>query len=292
MPGLVPGIHAFLACGQDGDGRVKPGHDANRGGFVLPIFASLDEPNHWRPSPLAAGPFAGLQGGAIASLLTAEIEARAAARNWGTAISSAAWFLRPTPMADLRSEIRVVSEGGRVSVIDSTLYPAGEDAPCATVRVTLSRERAVEVPGFAEAGRAPADPTKYPLRTLHLVTARQWFMDAMEARFGDGVAWFRMNHEIIAGAGPLSSILGPADWTHGIARPVQNVVADPNPNLSVQLFRRPRGEWVGVRAEARWAPSAGLGVGSGTLLDVEGEIGRVSMSVVLVPFPKPAMAAG
>lgn len=263
----------------------------------MPIFDPLDALHCWRPSPLAAGPFAGLQGGAIASLLTAEIEAQAVSRNWGTAISSAAWFLRPTPMADLRSEIRVVSEGGRVSVIDNTLYPAGEDAPCATVRVTLSRERAVEVPGFVEAGRAPADPTQYPPRTLHLVTGRQWFMDAMEARLGDGVAWFRMNHEIIAGAGPLSSILGPADWTHGIARPVHNVVADPNPNLSVQLFRRPRGEWVGVRAEARWAPAAGLGVGSGALLDVEGEIGRVSMSVVLVPFPKPAiskpaMAAG
>jgi acyl-Coa thioesterase superfamily protein len=101
-----------------------------------------------------------------------------------------------------------------------------------------------------------------------------------------------MNHEMIAGAGPLSSILGPADWTHGIARPVQNVVADPNPNLTVQLFRQPRGAWVGVQAEARWRPSAGLGVGSGTLWDVDGEIGRVSMSVVLVPFPKPAMAAG
>ena len=27
MPGLDPGIHAFLAPGQDVDGRVKPGHD-------------------------------------------------------------------------------------------------------------------------------------------------------------------------------------------------------------------------------------------------------------------------
>jgi len=27
MPGLVPGIHVFLACGQDVDGRDKPGHD-------------------------------------------------------------------------------------------------------------------------------------------------------------------------------------------------------------------------------------------------------------------------
>jgi urease subunit beta len=30
MPGLVPGIHAFLAfeCGKDVDGRDKPGHDS------------------------------------------------------------------------------------------------------------------------------------------------------------------------------------------------------------------------------------------------------------------------
>jgi len=262
------------------------------GEFSLPIFEPLDTPGHWRPSPLAAGPFAGLQGGAVASLLTAEAEAQSRLRNWGTAISAAAWFLRPTPMADLRTELRVITEGGRVSVIDNTLYALNEDAPCATVRVTLSRERAIEVPGLVDERRMSADPTQYPLRTLHLVKGRRWFMDAMEARFGDGIAWFRMHDSIIDGAGPLSSILGPADWTHGIGRPVQNVVADPNPNLTVQLFRQPRGAWVGVRAEARWSPAAGLGVGSGVLLDVEGEIGRVSMSVVLVPFPKPAVAAG
>jgi 2-oxoglutarate/2-oxoacid ferredoxin oxidoreductase subunit beta len=27
MPGLVPGIHAFLLSKQDVDGRDKPGHD-------------------------------------------------------------------------------------------------------------------------------------------------------------------------------------------------------------------------------------------------------------------------
>jgi hypothetical protein len=64
------------------------------------------------------------------------------------------------------------------------------------------------------------------------------------------------------------------------------VLADPNPNLTVQLFRPPSGRWGGVRAEARWQPAAGLGAGSGVLLDVNGAIGRVSMSVVLVPFPE------
>ena len=257
----------------------------------MAIFEPLSVPHHWRPSALAAGPFAGLQGGAVASLLTAEVEAQAAARNWGTAVSVTAWFMRPTPMANLRTRLSVLSEGGRVSVVDNTLWPDGEEQPCATVRLTLSRERAVELPGFADAGGDAVDPTRFPLRTRRAAHGRPWFMDAMEARAGGDVAWFRLHHRIIDGAGPLSSVLGPADWTHGIARPLENVVADPNPNLTVQLFRPPSGEWVGVRAQTRWKPESGLGMGSGALLDVQGEFGRVSMSVVLVPLPKPAAAA-
>ena len=259
----------------------------------MAIFEPLGQPHHWKPSALAAGPFAGLQGGAVASLLTAEIEAMAGLRNWGTAISASAWFLRPTPMADLRTEISAVSEGGRVSVIDNTLWAIHEDRPCATVRVTLSRERAVEIPGFADGVGDIADPLRFPIRTRRAAHGRPWFMDAMEAREGDDVAWFRLDHAIIDGAGslPLSSVLGPADWTHGIARPFQNVVADPNPNLTVQLFRSPAGPWVGVRAQTRWRPAAGIGTGSGVLLDLHGEIGRVSMSVILVPFPKADLKA-
>ena len=74
----------------------------------------------------------------------------------------------------------------------------------------------------------------------------------------------------------------------GIARPLQNVAADPNPNLTVHLVRRPRGDWIGVRAWARWQPERGIGMGGGALLDTEGEIGSVSMAVALTPFPAPA----
>ena len=183
-----------------------------------------------------------------------------------------------------------MTEGGRVSVIDNTLWPDGEDQPCATVRVTLSRERGVDIPGFTEPAGEAADPTRFPVRTRRAAHGRPWFMEAMEARVGCDVAWFRMKHAIIEGAGPLSAVLGPAGWTHGIARPFQDVVADPNPNLTVQLFRQPEGEWVGIRAQTRWRPAGGLGVGSGVLLDVNGEIGRVSMSVILVPLPRQAEA--
>src|SRR3982074_3585830 len=127
-------------------------------------------------------------------------------RKWGTAVSVTAWFLRPTPMTNLRTQLAVVTEGGRVSVVDNTLWPDGEVLPCATVRVTLSRERAVEVPGFVEEAGGPVDPCRFPVRTRPAAHGRPWFMDAMEAREGDSVAWFRLHHEIIAGAGPLSQV--------------------------------------------------------------------------------------
>lgn len=212
-------------------------------------------------------------------------------RKWGTAVAATAWFLRPTPMTELRTQLTVVTEGGRVSIVDNTLWPANEEQPCAMARVMLSRERAVEVRGLRDTCNEVIDPTRYPLRATRAGHDRTWFMDAMEARAARDAAWFRLHHPVIAGAGPLSRVIGPADWAHGIARPHQNVVADPNPNLTVQLFRVPRDEWIGVRAQARWWPETGLGVGGGILLDVHGEIGRVSMSVILLPFPKPELAS-
>jgi hypothetical protein len=57
----------------------------------------------------------------------------------------------------------------------------------------------VEVPDFAEPASAASDPTRFPVRTRRAAHGRPWFMEAMEARAGDGVAWFRMNHVIIDG---------------------------------------------------------------------------------------------
>jgi hypothetical protein len=258
----------------------------------MPIFEKDASPGYWLPAPLAAGPFSGLQGGAIAALLTAEIETLAAARRWGTAISVSVGFLKPTPMARLRTEVSTLREGGRVSFVDNTLFADGDGEPCATARVTLINERAVTAPALPDPRSDAIDPTRYPSRKIASFHGKAWMMDAMDAHVGDGVAWFRQHVPMLADgpAKSLSSILGPADWAHGIARPLQNVVADPNPNLTVHLLRPPETDWIGVRPHVSWDPARGLGVGGGTILDVRGEIGSVSMAVALVPFPKPAMA--
>jgi hypothetical protein len=251
----------------------------------MAIFEPGDAPGIWLPTPLAAGPFNGLQGGAVAGLLTAEIEAQARAEGLGVAVSAAAWFLRPTPMRPLRTRISVLRRGGRVSVIDNSLIPVGEDEPCATTRVTVAQERAIDVPGYMPMRRPASDPTAVPQVIPPAPHGGPWFMDAMEVRPAGAVSWFRLKEAVIDGAGPLSRVLGPADWAHGIARPVRGVVADPNPNLTVHLVRPPEGAWIGVMPETHWEPKRGIGAGRGTLLDRAGEIGSVSMAVALTPFP-------
>lgn len=55
-----------------------------------------------------------------------------------------------------------------------------------------------------------------------------------------------------------STAHGPADSAHGIARPLHNVVADPNPNLTVQLLKAPVSGWIGIRANTQWDTQRGL----------------------------------
>jgi len=251
----------------------------------MTIFAA-EAPGRWLPSPLSAGPFTGLQGGAVAGLLTAEVESLGAFNNWGMAVSASAWFLRPTPLARLRTRVTVVRTGGRVAIIDNTLWPDDELDPCATVRVTLMRNSAVEVPA-SKVVQPDLIPPEFCAPT-HRVAAHggPWFMDAMEMRVGENIVWFRMKRLLVANAGPLSQVLGPADWAHGIARPVHNVVADPNPNLTVHLARPPIGEWLGLRSRVSWEPSRGMGVGGAILFDEQGAIGCVSMAVALKELRK------
>jgi hypothetical protein len=91
-------------------------------------------------------------------LLTAELGAMAVQREWGAAVSVSAHFLRPTSMTTLRTAIASISESGRVSVVDNTLYPADGAEPCATARVTFVRERAVALPSLLRNAESSCDP--------------------------------------------------------------------------------------------------------------------------------------
>jgi hypothetical protein len=226
-----------------------------------------------------------MQGGAVAGLLVGEMEAIAASEGWGDAVAVSVWFLKPTPLVPLRTRLDVVRVGGRVVVVDNAVTPAGGHEPTAMARATFMRARPVDAPGFVPSKARCQGPGQLIPVERQAPHGGPWFMDAMEARPGSGIIWFRMKETIIAGGGTMASIVGPADWTHGLARPLQDVLADPNPNLNVHMLRPPIGPWIGIRAAAEWLPERGAGFGRGVLVDEAGEIGAVSMSVALTPFP-------
>lgn len=249
----------------------------------MAIFNPGPTPGSW--VPLARGPFAGLQGGAVAGLLTGEVEALAASRSWGEAVSLSAWFLKPVPMAPLRSKISVLREGARLAVVDNSLWAEGEDEPCATARITLSQPRPLT--GLAPPADLALDPLAAPITLRQAAHGQPWFWHAMEARLGERLAWFRLHDSVVAGAGPMAQLLGPADWAHGITRDRPDDVAIPNPNLTVHLTRPPRGDWIGVEPQTHWRPERGAGLGGGLIYDPFGVIGMVSMAVVMTAVPRP-----
>ncbi|HVM99314.1 MAG TPA: acyl-CoA thioesterase domain-containing protein [Caulobacteraceae bacterium] len=256
----------------------------------MPIFERDEDADSWRPTPLARGPFAGLQGGAVAALLTAEAERCAALAGYSAGVGVSAWFLRPAPDQPLRTRTSMLHARGRMAVVDAMLSAPDDDAPLAVARVTFLAERDLSALAPASPNGAPSlDPATLPERRRAAPHGGRWMMDAMEARLGpDGAGWFKLRTPPVAGAGPLASVLPAADWAHGLARPAERVFADPNPTLNVQLLRPPASGWVGVRAATHWRPEVGAGFGAASLVDEFGVIGAVSMAVALTPFAAPA----
>jgi hypothetical protein len=252
---------------------------------MKPVF-SKTQAGGWQPTEQAQGPFAGLQGGAVAGLLTAEIEQIAQAEGLGQIVGVSISFYRATPFAVVQTRPNRVRLGRRASFIENSLLREDGEV-CATLRATLIQHEAIDLPE-SEPKVAQVNPMVFELRNaMRAPHGKPWFMDTMQARTGpDGTAWFNVQVPIVGGAGYFARALGPADWCHGINRPNRLPLADPNQDLTVNLLRAPQGDWLGVRATTQWAGN-GIGVGYGTLCDVFGDVGNVSMSVALVPMPAP-----
>lgn len=246
----------------------------------MPIFEK-DEKNYWISTPRAMGPFKGLQGGAVAGLLVHELEQQAEELDLGFAASASIEFLRPTGTGALRTKTEVVRHGRRTSVLTNSLYEGDLQTARASVCLIAPTDTSTVSPAPSEGHNPDSFPVVPPRKAPH---GGPWMMDNFDIRAGgDGIIWFRYTDDIVSDIKPLARILGPADWTHGINRPAQPKLADPNINLQVAVTHYPVGVDIGIRPLTRWT-QAGIGLGSGVLIDQNGPFGHVMMSVALTPF--------
>jgi len=158
---------------------------------------------------------------------------------------------------------------------------------------TTAAQRAINqpvstgLPGhpLPQAPRSPDDsaPARFPFERRHI-----GYFDLVETRVaagrffnGPSAIWFRLNHPIVAGEVPsvYQRVAVAADSINGVSAVLDlRDFLFVNSDLTINLLRCPRGEWVCLAAHTLLGDE-GSGLAESVLYDIGGVIGRATQSL-------------
>jgi hypothetical protein len=237
----------------------------------------------WDPSHQHAGP--------PAALVCHEIERAAAARGLTHVGRITVNLLRPVPIGDLQVHVSEGYVGRNVGHYAARLIAGGKDVALFTALV--QREDDVPVPeGTAghplpNAPRPPADsePATMPFARRHVGYGYLVETRVAEGRFFDGpcAAWFRLRHPLVEceTPSPYQRVAVAADSGNGISAALDfGGYSFLNCDLTINLLRRPVGEWICLHARTELGGN-GCGLAESALYDEAGLIGRATQSLAV-----------
>jgi hypothetical protein len=100
---------------------------------------------------------------------------------------------------------------------------------------------------------------------------------------GPSTVWFRLNHPLVEGEGPspYQRVAVAADSGNGVSAPLDfSRYMFMNCDLTINLFRRPVGEWICLDARS-WFGGNSCGLAESALYDEQGLIGRATQSLAV-----------
>jgi hypothetical protein len=244
----------------------------------------------------ARGPWdeGALHGGAPAALITSAFE-RFEPRDELRFARLTFELLRPVPFAPFDLQVRIVRDGRRVQELAAELH-AGGQLVCRAAAMRVAR-----VPeGLPESATSPPQEAPMPgpdsARPVSFALdgsdSRSFAGTAMEMRavddprrLGPARVWMRLKRPLLDGDGasPLARLAATCDFGNGISAslPFDEYVFI-NADLSIQLHRRPRGEWIGLDARTVLQPD-GAGLAESVVHDEHGPVGRAFQTLVVAP---------
>lgn len=235
----------------------------------------------WDPKHQHAGPPTALVLGAIE---------RAACELGMTHIARlTASLFRPAPIAELSIEVGVDYAGRNAAHFSASLHGEGKEI----ARFTALAQRRIDQPVSAglpghPLPHAPRSPEHSPSGRSPFEHRDVGYFDLVETRVaagrlfdGPSAIWFRLNHPIVAGETPsvYQRVAVAADSGNGISAVLdlrQYVFV--NSDLTINLARCPRGEWVCLQARTLLGDE-GSGLAESVLYDTDGLIGRATQSL-------------
>lgn len=204
-------------------------------------------------------------------------------------------LLRPVPIGNLVVEVMTDYVGRNAGHFSAHLMSGDKDVGRFTALV--QRESQVQLPdalpGHPLPG-APLVPEHSPEVHFPFAGKHVGYADLVETRAARGTIfsgpcaiWFRLRHPLLENESPsvYQRVAVAADSGNGISAILDfNRYSFINSDLTINLLRRPVGEWVCLDARTCLG-SNGCGLAESSLYDVEGLIGRATQSLAIRTRP-------
>jgi Thioesterase-like superfamily len=247
--------------------------------------------DRYRATPLTRGPWdlRHQHAGPPIALALGAIERVATGRHMGHIARLTASLFRPIPIAELSIEVEVDYAGRNSAHLSASLCAEGKEVArfAALAQREIDQPVSAGLPGhpLPKAPRSPGEsaPVRLPLESGHA-----GYFDLVEARAaagkffsGPSAIWFRLNHPIVAGEVPsvYQRVAVAADSGNGISAVLDlRSFLFVNSDLTINLLRRPRGEWVCLEARTLLGDE-GAGLAESVLYDSAGVIGRATQTL-------------
>lgn len=257
----------------------------------------------WRASSLTRGPWdeTHQHAGPPSALVCRAIE-RAAAPDGLTHLGRLTGnLLRPVPIGECRVDVVADYIGRNAGHYSARLLAAGKEV----ARFTALMQREVELP--LPAGipghplpQAPRPPARSAPCRMPFPGSGPGYADLVENRLAEGrffggpcAAWFRLRHPLVDAEqpSPYQRVAVAADSGNGISAALDlHRYTFVNCDLTINLLRRPLGEWICLQARSALGGN-GCGVAESAIYDEVGLIGRASQSLAVRLRETPLPAA-
>jgi hypothetical protein len=237
----------------------------------------------WHPDHQHAGP--------PIALAARSIERAAAALELTHIARLTANLLRPIPIAELAVEVQTDYAGRNVAHFSARLKSGGKEI--ARFTAVAQRETALALPTDLPGHPLPHAPRSFeesPEQRFPFATKMIGYQDLIESRIAEGTffrgpsaVWFRMRHPLVAGEEPsaLQRVAVAADSGNGISAVLNfSTHIFVNSDLTVNLLRKPEGEWICVDARTLLGTNGG-GLAEARLFDTLGLVGRSTQSLAV-----------
>jgi hypothetical protein len=200
-------------------------------------------------------------------------------------------LLRPLPIAELEIEVTTDYSGRNAAHYSARMWSEGKEL--ARFTALAQRESELALPDALDGHplpRAPRTPAESAVERMPVGRRQVGYADLVENRIASGAffrgrcaAWFRLQRPLVEGEEPsgYQRVAVTADSGNGISAVLDfSRYSFVNCDLTINLLRRPLGEWICVDARTLLAPN-GCGLAESQLFDEGGLIGRATQSLAV-----------